>query len=203
MAGQHTSAVGLQGIPHVAVKVVVAGEQQAAALGEGHGGYAADDVVVGVDHELLVGTQVKEAAGGVIGAGGKSVAIREETNGIDVRLVAGEGLSAHAFTDVPEFSRSVAGTGHKQPGVWSQREAHDITGVAGESGRLLTGLYVPESTGGVARTCNNLVVIKEAAAGEVSCVSGQLAADTHVPLASLQAVNGADVVQSSAGHVIT
>lgn len=82
-----TGAVGLQGVPHVTVEVVVAGEQQAAALGKGHGGYAADDVVVRIHHELLVGTQVKQTAGGVIGAGGKSVAIGEELSGRNVRKI--------------------------------------------------------------------------------------------------------------------
>lgn len=180
-----TGAVGLQGVPHVTVKVVVTGEQQTAALGEGHGGYAADDVVVGIHHELLVGTQVKQTAGGVIGARGESVAIREElsgrsvrkimpwtqtqhvsvfyrwwythANGVDVRLVTGESLSAHAFTDVPEFSRSIAGPGHKQPGVWSQRETHDITGVSRKRGGLLTGLNVPESTAGHRETSQRLL----------------------------------------------
>lgn len=104
---------------------------------------------MGVDHELLVGAQVKQAAGGIIRAGGKCVAIGEElqgecelfvdsifqeitcttspipknttsrfiqllgrnthTDGVDVRLVASEGLSAHALTDVPEFSRGITG----------------------------------------------------------------------------------------------
>lgn len=105
---------------------------------------------MGVDHELLVGAQVEQAAGGIVRAGGKCVAIGEElqgecellvdsirqeiictaspipkntasrfnillvkrnthTDGVDVRLVASEGLSAHALTDVPEFSRGVTG----------------------------------------------------------------------------------------------
>lgn len=61
-----TCTVGLQSVPDVAVKVVVAGQQQASALGERHGGDAADDVVVGVDHQLLVGAQVEQPAGGVV-----------------------------------------------------------------------------------------------------------------------------------------
>ena len=73
-----TCAVGLEGVPHVAVEVVVAGEQQAATLGERHGGDAADDVVVRVHHQLLVGAQVEQPAGGVVGARGEGVAIGEE-----------------------------------------------------------------------------------------------------------------------------
>ncbi len=73
-----TSAVGLEGVPHIAVEVIVAGEQKAAALREGHGGYAADDVVVRVDHELLVSAQVKQPAGGVVRASRKRISIGEE-----------------------------------------------------------------------------------------------------------------------------
>ena len=73
-----TCAVGLEGVPHVAVEVVVAGEQQAAALGEGHGGDAADDVVVAVHHQLLVGAQVKQPAGGVVRARAEGVPVGEE-----------------------------------------------------------------------------------------------------------------------------
>lgn len=35
-----------------------------------------------------------------------------------------------------------------------------------------------------------------------TCVSGQLTAHTDIPLASFQVVNGADVIQASAGHVV-
>ena len=68
------------------------------------------------------------------------------TDGVDVGLVAGERLSAHAFPDVPELGRGVAGARYKQLDVWPQRQAHDITGVAGECGRLLASFDVPEST---------------------------------------------------------
>lgn len=73
------------------------------------------------------------------------------TDGIDVRLVAGEGLPAHPFSHIPEFSGSITSTGHKQPGVRSEREAHDVPGVSRERGRLLTRLNVPQSTGAETR----------------------------------------------------
>lgn len=61
-----TCPVGFERIPDVAVEVVVAGEQEAPALGERHGGDPAYDVVVGVGHELLVRTEVEQSAGGVV-----------------------------------------------------------------------------------------------------------------------------------------
>lgn len=51
-----TCPVALHGVPNVAVEVIVAGQQEAPAAGEGHRGDAADDVVVRVQHQLLVGT---------------------------------------------------------------------------------------------------------------------------------------------------
>lgn len=61
-----TCPVGLEGIPDVAVEVVVPCEKEASALGEGDGGDPADDVVMGVRHELLVRTEVEQPAGGVV-----------------------------------------------------------------------------------------------------------------------------------------
>ena len=73
-----TCSVALHGVPDVAVEVVVAGQQQAAGAGERHGGDAADDVVVGVQAELLVRPQVKQPAGGVVRARGEGTAVGEE-----------------------------------------------------------------------------------------------------------------------------
>lgn len=36
-----------------------------------------------------------------------------------------------------------------------------------------------------------------------TCVSSQLTADAHIAFASLQAVDGANVIQASAGHVVS
>lgn len=76
-----TCPLPFEGVPHVAVEVVVAGEQQAAALGEGDGGDAADDVVVGIHHQLLVCPQVKQPACGVVRARGKRVPVGEKLQG--------------------------------------------------------------------------------------------------------------------------
>lgn len=164
-----TCAVGLQSVPHVAVKIVVTRQQQASALGESHGCDSADDVVVRIDHQLLIGAQIEQPAGGVVRAGGEGVAVGEElregaavslreqnhrryvsvcdtyADGIDVGLVAGEGLSAHAFPDVPQLSRSVAGPRHEQTRVRGQRQRHHVTRVTCECGRLLPSLNIPES----------------------------------------------------------
>lgn len=44
---------------------------------------------------------------------------------------------------------------------------------------------------------------KKKSVAKLTCVSGQLAANANVALAGLQVVDGADVVQTSAGNVIS
>lgn len=68
------------------------------------------------------------------------------TYGVNVGLVAGKGLSAHALAHVPQLSRGIASSRHKDSRIWSQGQAHHISGVTCERGCLLTGLYIPEST---------------------------------------------------------
>ena len=73
-----TGPLGAHGVPDVAVEVVVSGEEEPAALGEGDAGDAADDVVVRVHGQLLVGADVEQAARGVVGASRERVPVREE-----------------------------------------------------------------------------------------------------------------------------
>lgn len=73
-----TCPVALHGVPDVAVEVVVSGQQQAPGVGERHGRDATDDVVVGVQAELLVRPQVEQPAGGVVRARGEGTAVGEE-----------------------------------------------------------------------------------------------------------------------------
>ena len=78
MTSQHPGSLGLHGVPDVAVEVIVAGEQEPAGLAERDAGDATDDVVVGVDGQLLITTYVEHPAGGVITASSKSEAIGEK-----------------------------------------------------------------------------------------------------------------------------
>lgn len=73
-----TSTFAFQSVPDVAVEVIVASQEQAAALGESHRGDAADDVVMAVHHQLLVSAQVEQPAGGVIRACAEGVPVGEE-----------------------------------------------------------------------------------------------------------------------------
>lgn len=73
-----TCTLSFKRVPHVAVEVIVASEQQTATLGEGHGGDAADNVVVRVHHEFLVRTKVKQTTSRVVRTRGERITIWKE-----------------------------------------------------------------------------------------------------------------------------
>lgn len=65
-------------VPHVAVEVVVSGQQQPARLGKGYWSYAADDVVVRIHGQLLISPDVEQPNRGVVATGGECVAVGKE-----------------------------------------------------------------------------------------------------------------------------
>ena len=75
-----TGSVLLKSVPDIAVEVVVASEQKSAALGESYRRDSADDVIVRVHSNLLVGTDVEQSAGGVIRASRERKPARKELN---------------------------------------------------------------------------------------------------------------------------
>ena len=73
-----TCSFGANSVPDVAVVIVVAGHQEAAGIAEGDGGDAANDVVVVIDGQLLVGADVEQATGGVVGPRGQGITVGKE-----------------------------------------------------------------------------------------------------------------------------
>ena len=59
--------------------------------------------------------------------------------------------------------------------------------MAGEGGHLLAGLNVPQDAGHVTAGGEDLIVVEEAAAGEVAGVAGQLPRHAHRSVPVLQA----------------
>jgi len=81
---------------------------------------------------------------------------------------------------------------------------HDISGVVAELYNADTSLDIPEHTGHVARTGNDLTVIKESAAAEIPGVSAQFAGTLDVAsILAVQVVNGTDVVETTAGDKVS
>lgn len=80
------------------------------------------------------------------------MAVGEELDSIDVRLVTSERLDRFASTDVPQLGKGVASTGNKCILVCRvEADAHDIAEMVCELGDALASLNVPLDTGHVAR----------------------------------------------------
>ena len=112
---QHAQSCVNERVPHVAVEVIVTREQESAALAEAHGRDPTDDVLMAVVDQLLVRSDVEQAAGCVIAARRKGHSVGEEGDGIDVRVVAGEGLFAHAVPNVPQLCTRITRTCRESP----------------------------------------------------------------------------------------
>lgn len=81
-------------------------------------------------------------------------------------------------------------------------QTHDISIVVSESGDGLSLLNVPVNASGVSTTRDDVTLVDEAAAGQVAVVGGELLRGAH-GLGSLELVDGAEVVETSAGdHVV-
>ena len=136
MTSEDTSTIAFKGIPNVAVKVIVASEEEAARLGEGDWGDSTDDWFMTkkkvfiqewwiynkpVDKKFLVGADIEKAASSIIRAGSERLVVGEVSNSVDIRLVAGEGLDAAASSDVPEFRGGVTAARDKSETIVAKR----------------------------------------------------------------------------------
>lgn len=92
----------------------------------------------------------------------------------------GAGWAGGTLPSAPLRPQQGAPRRHKCPGLLPSRRTGPVPGFP-------SGTSPPGGRGG---------------AGVRTCVPGQLAAHTHVALAGLQVVDGADVVQAAAGHVV-
>jgi hypothetical protein len=95
-------------------------------------------------------------------------------DGIDIGLVAGEGLNGLACSDIPDFGSCVASTRHKEIGVGCERDTasqlmyflkgqasspHDISSMIIKLLSPDTLLDIPEHTRHVSRTSNDPPII--------------------------------------------
>ena len=78
VALEHGDAVAFQGIPCVAIKIVVPSKHDAATQREGYRGDATHDALVCVGHELSVGSDIEKPAARVIRPCAERHPVREE-----------------------------------------------------------------------------------------------------------------------------
>jgi len=68
-------------------------------------------------------------------------------NGVDVTLMASKGLSALAFTDVPQFGCEVTSSWDESVEVRSNTQRHTVSQMSSEDRLLCSCLNVPQNTG--------------------------------------------------------
>lgn len=124
-------------------------------------------------------------------------------NGVNIGLVAEERLDALAGADIPDFGGKVAGARDKDVLLGEDGQAHDITSVIQELDQLCTGLDIPEKARDVAGGGQDLLIVQEAAAREVARVRAQFASDANRTLFCLEVVDRANVVQTTAGNIVS
>lgn len=98
--------------------------------------------LVGV--ELPVCSDIEEAAGCVVRTSSKSVSIREELDGVDIRFVPSKRLHRLSGTDIPELGECIASTRNEYVLVGRvDADRHDIAKVVSELGNLRPRLDIP------------------------------------------------------------
>ena len=115
--------------------------------------------------QFPVRPNIEQSARCVVGSGTKGIAVGEELDGIDIRVVRGEGLHALLLPNVPQLRESIASTGDELVVIERiDAQAHHVTEVIGEFAQLLAGLDIPKHAGHVTRRCEDPSVVDEAAA---------------------------------------
>ena len=81
VSSEDADTFALEGVPHVAVEVVVPGKEHPSRDRERDRCDAAQDIVVHVLVQLAVGAQVEQSTRRVVGTGRERVSVREESAG--------------------------------------------------------------------------------------------------------------------------
>jgi len=151
--------LSFQRVPNVATVVIITGKQKSTTEGKGKRGNTAEDRFVGVLNQFLVSSDVKKSARSVVRASTESVAVREKVDCVDVRFMALESLKAFGGSDIPQFGSCIAGTGNKCILVLGvDGDAHNITIMVAELGDLRSSFDIPQNTGHISRTGDDLLV---------------------------------------------
>mmetsp|Transcript_31208 Transcript_31208/g.79712 ORF Transcript_31208/g.79712 Transcript_31208/m.79712 type:complete len:349 (+) Transcript_31208:315-1361(+) len=205
VAGENSHLLTRERIPHIAVEVVVAGEEEAAGERVRYGGDAAQDLVVRVLHQLRIRSQVVESTRRVVGAGGEGMTAGEEVHRVDVALVPYEGqLAPAAVARVPYLrGRVTRARDESIPVVGRDGEAHHVAVVLSHLRAVGAGLGVPQHARHVARRRQDRAVAHEAAAREVARMRHELARHLGAAggLLRVEVVDRADVVEATARHL--
>lgn len=93
--------------------------------------------------DFLVGSDVEQATGGVVAAGGEHVAVWKKGDRVYVGLVAWKSLLAKTLANIPELGGRVACTRYKRFVVGRQGQGHYVASMTLKTDYLLTCFYIP------------------------------------------------------------
>jgi len=154
--------------------------------------------------ELAIGTNIEQAASGIIGTSAEGISVGKELNSVDVGFVTSKCLHGLASTDIPQLGEGVTGTGDEDVLVgWVDANRHHITQMIGKLGNLGARFDIPQHTSHVTRRSDDAAIIDKAAAGEVTGVARKLARNPSRAFARGQIVDGADVIQTTTSDIVT
>lgn len=118
--------------------------------------------------------------------------------------MSGEGLHTLLLADIPQLSEGVASARNELVVVERvDAQTHHVTQMVGKLVHLGASLQIPKHASHVTRRSKDTLVADEAAATEVTRVTRKLSGNTGWALAGRQVVDGADVVQTTASHVVS
>src|SRR5690606_7791305 len=103
-------------------------------------------------------------------------------------------------TNVPNFCSRVTGPGGER--VWLlqlDRHGQDIAAVVGERLDRLASLNIPDDARGISRRCDDLPLVQEAAAGQVTVMSRKFLVRSR-DCGLSQGMDRADIIQAAACH---
>jgi len=129
----------------------------------------------GVTLQFPIGPDVEETTRRIIRPGTEGVAVGEELDGVDVRVVRSKRLHTLLLSYIPQLSECVAGSRHKLVVVeWVYAQAHDVAKVVRKLMYLCAAFHIPQDASHVSRRGKDSTVVDESTAAEVSRVAGQL-----------------------------
>lgn len=158
--------------------------------------------LVGV--EFAIRTNVEQTAGGVVRTGSESVSVGEELDGVDVGFVSSESLHRLSGTDIPQLGEGIAGARNENVLVCRvDADRHHVAKVISEFSNLRARFDIPQHASHVAGRRDDSAIVDEPTAREVAGVSGELTRDTGRTLTRGEVVDRANVVETTAGDVVS
>ena len=132
--------------------------------------------------KLSIRTDIEESARGIVRARAESVAVREELDSVDIRVMGRKRLAAFLLPNIPELSKRIASS--RDELVVVERiyaQTHHIAEMVRELRNLLARLNIPQHASHISGGGEDTPIVDESAAAEVARVSTKLSCHSRWP----------------------